>query len=301
MTTPAEMPSTPRQWPDPDWLEWPAATSEDEAKTVFAAKVEARKLRIQAAINRARDEHAADLAQNAMVQTAFVESAKSGLDRARANVEQLQKAAAVVATIYSSVLAATYSISKPVPARGLLPAFFLGLSLVLATAYLSYLGRHARSDQVSFDRTSDPTGVSGQVMRVNVLSKAVGNAVRRRIYLMRAGVLAFAVGVMTLPIGFISFSDSTTASLATAIPWPSPRSTPTDTELEKIRYQAEVAEVARLRQAANNDTSGDVAAVTFIGAVGLLMIFGGAAIGRSRKTKKDPEQAVTSESGGHPM
>jgi hypothetical protein len=257
---------------------------------VFAAQVEARKLRIQAAIDRAAANHAADLAQNAAFQQALIDLNKSGFDRARANAETVQRAAGAIGTIYTGVLAVAFSVSShPLPARGLLPALFLGLAVALSTAYLAYLVRNPPRAPAAAEAGVDPRGLAGQILRVSALSEAVKRAVHRRGYLMRAAVLALAIGVVTLPVGFVTVPAFSSPALAHGPDWPAVPTASANADLAKVRYEAEVAEVARLRQSPAAAGAGDLLVLLGFGIAGTIVVFAGAAVGGRTATTPRPQ------------
>jgi len=70
-----------------------------------------------------------------------------------------------------------------------------------------------------------------------------------RKYALRVSVFALAFGLALLPAPFVNFDpvSDEPAAVPTEPPWPS-RPFGGDTELNKIRYQAEVTEVAELRK-----------------------------------------------------
>lgn len=282
-----ELPA-PRRWPDPDWTGWPDAKTDEQAQVVFAGKVDARKLRVQAAIDRAKAVQAADLAQNAEFQKALIEITKGGFDRTRANAETVQKAAGVIGTIYTGALAAAFSVAdRPLPPRGMLPALFLGLAVALSTGYLAYLASHGRSKRTPTGVSSDPRGLRGQFLRVELLAEAVSRAVRRRSYLMRCAVLALTVGVITLPVGFIALPEAGRAPAA--VPdWPMPAAQISDPELAKVRYEAEVSERARQRERALVAGTEDIRMLAALAAVGLAVVFGGGAARLPQKRRQVP-------------
>ena len=274
--------SEPGKYQDSDWSGWPEPLA-NEPEPVFKARVEARRMRIQAAIDKAKANHAADLAQNADFQETLLDVYRSGIDRARANAELVQKAAGVVGTIYTAVLATAFSVSsRPLPLRGLLPAVFLGLAIALATAYLAYLAQTPSGKGLRFNFRQDPKGLAGQMMRVTMLADGVHQLIRRRSYVLRAGVLALAVGVAMLPIAFVAVPSVVGRSSPAGPDWPAIPASSAGSELAKIRYEAEVAEAARLRQTAAHGTD-DLTALGLIGALGLLIVFGGAAVRNRRR------------------
>lgn len=111
----------------------------------------------------------------------------------------------------------------------------------------------------------------------------MGRAGGRRSYLMRCSVLALSAGVITLPLAFVALPG--TGASASAVPeWPAPPSQIAEPELAQVRYQAEITEAARRRERAMAGRSDDTSVLLVLAAVGLLTIFGGAALGQRRAT-----------------
>ena len=70
---------------------------------------------------------------------AIYEVQKGSIDRVRSGAEFVEKAAAGILAVYSAVLGVVFSVSDkaPLPVRGLIPAIFLALALVLAAFFLA--------------------------------------------------------------------------------------------------------------------------------------------------------------------
>jgi hypothetical protein len=275
--------SPARAAPDPDWAGWPEPPPDDaptSAQKVFEAQVGARGRRIDAAIARRKANQDADIAQNAEFQKALIEVAKGGIDRSRANAETVQKAAGAIGTIYTGILGVTFSVtSRPLPTRGVLPAVFLGIAVALSTAYLAYMSR--REDVTEHSLDAGRTGLAGQFERVTFLLRWVRRTVRRRGWLLRSSVIGLALGVVLLPVAFISWGGQAAAVPETP-PWPSSAPAGLSPDLQKIQFQAEVHEVARLRtarSAAPDDTAFTIAAF----AAGLALVIVGGAVARDEK------------------
>ena len=276
---------------DPDWAGWPTYDAQDTAaaKAVFEGKVAARGKRIEAAIARAQANRAADLAHNAAVQQALIEVARGGLDRARSNAETVQKAAGTIGTLYTGILAVAFSVtSRPLPVRGVLPALFLGLAVAASTAYLAYLSRRDEASTTSF--RAGEAGLAGQLTRLEFLIRWVRGAVRERAWLLRSSVVALALGVVLLPVPFVD-TGGRAAAAPTGPAWPAPP-TGLDAELQKIRYQAEVSEVARLRAARAEDPD-DVGFTVVVGLVGLALVALGGAVSKRPPGAARPEQPAS--------
>jgi hypothetical protein len=273
-------PTAVSELPDPDDLGWPTAPDGDagSARTVLEGRVAARKARIEAAISRAKAKADADIAQNADFQKALIEIAKGVLDRARTGADTVQKTAGTIGTLYAAVLAVSFSVAdRPLPARGVLPAFFLGIALVLAASYLAFLNR---KDPQGGVRTSGrwPGGLDGQFQRVTFLLAWSRVSARRRAPLMQSALVALGIGVILLPIAFVSVpaslvraSPSTVA--VTPTPWPSPPVGMSE-DLGTVLYGAQVKEVAdqRAQVLAAKTPVDDGPFILVVALIGLLLV-----------------------------
>jgi len=150
--TTVDMPDAGGQWPASNELLIPEA---ERAKTVFDAQVDtvtcAVKAQQDATVKQDqamtvmynawstanRDADASNLAKFHDTMTTL---AIGSVDRARAGAELVQKASAALVTLYTGVLALVFSVTNnPLPPRGVLAPVFLGLAVVLSTAYIAYL------------------------------------------------------------------------------------------------------------------------------------------------------------------
>jgi hypothetical protein len=224
------------------------------------------------------DADAANQAQKAGYDNAYyqalLEVAKGSLERSRLAADVVQKAAAAIGTLYAAVLGVSFSVSNHrLPARGIIPGIFLGLAIALSTAYVAYIGRPS-------DVQLDPLHTSPPVRlqrHVNNFFRIITDTVQRRVYWLRASVIALGIGVLLLPIPFITFGTGAAVTAASQYPWPSPQPASTDREgtLEAIVFKAQVDEVAALRQQARLEQSEpDLVGWLIATAFGLLLVFG---------------------------
>lgn len=174
----------------------------------------------------------------------FMESAKGGLERATAGAQATRSAAAAIGVIYAAVLGVAFSVDKPLPPRGLIPAVFLGLAIVMATAYEAYPARQ-KSGQ-NFPRETDQGPLYDTQTYAARYVEWVTARINLKAYALRVAIMSLALGVAALPVGFISLG----ARIATPeLPsWPDPPGG-IETELAKTLYEAQVAEVALQREA----------------------------------------------------
>jgi len=251
-----------------DDLGWPAATDgcTTQPDELYKAKLDVRKKRVEAEISRAQAEVVAELGLNAEYYKAIYEVAKEGIDRARAGAELVQKAAAAIATVYTGVLALAFSVaSHPLPSRGLIPAAFLALAIVLSTAYLAYLSK---------PRDVDAPTPKGS-LRENEYERArsfilwTRSGALNRSYALRASVLSLAAALLFLPAPFVAVSSADAGANAEsaaertpaagdddelATEWPEPPAG-TEPKLREILYTAQVAEAVELGKLAREESA----------------------------------------------
>jgi hypothetical protein len=113
----------------------------DKAKKI--ASIEADKAENQFDFERVKLDYSHDYTLSQKLYESYLEIAKGQIAQASYRAEFVQKASAAIGSSYTAILAFKFSLSKEgvsqFPARGLAPTLFAGLSLVLATAYISYV------------------------------------------------------------------------------------------------------------------------------------------------------------------
>jgi hypothetical protein len=146
---------------------------------------------------------------------ARLEVAKGSIDRGRAAAEFARNAAAAIGSLYTGLLGVTFAVSdqaKPLPARGVIPAVFLGLSLVCATAYAAVM-RAGKATTLSIER-DDPRDV--QEARLNAFTRWTSEIARRNAWALHAAVFSLGAGVLFLPVAFVAWTSWTLWALAVA-------------------------------------------------------------------------------------
>lgn len=264
-------------FPDPDEEGWPEpGRVGDRATSLYNARLEVRKKRVDAEIARAKSEVDNDLAQILEVQKGILEVSKGSIERARSSAETVQKAASAVAVIYAAALSVAFSVADhPLPPRGILPGVFLGLAIVLSTVYLAYL---TTPGSQSAPPHPLPPGQAAQIERAKWFVLWTRGSSMRRAYWLRASVFSLGIGLVALPTPFLGTSRATPpAGTSSATPWPEAPLTPQEPKLREILYQAQVTETAAERAAktpSGNDDN-DVLIIILGLAVGLAIVFGG--------------------------
>lgn len=219
-------------------------------KTRFTAQVEAFTNHLEAEAERTKAYQAADLSGLAAYHTAMLETSKGSLERSRQAAEAVRNAAAAIGVIYTAVLGLAFSIDQPLPPRGLVAAAFLGLAIVFATAYVGWLPTTVEESS-GIEWPVDTGNLrSDSEVRTSTFILWMRRASLQRASFLRAGVVALGFGVLFLPVAFISLGPDSAPETAEAIeefPTPPADVTAEQLELEKIRYQAQITEVAEAR------------------------------------------------------
>jgi hypothetical protein len=253
--------AVPEPWPyaPADASGWPTAAdcakSPEFAKALCEAKLEVRKKRTDAEIDRAKAERAVDLAVEQAYYQAVIDVAKGAIDRSRASAEVVQKAAAAIVTLYTGILALAFAANAhPLPFRALFAALFLGLAVALSTAFLAYLPEpHAGDNGTTAE--PEPSDVSESNKTVATFVLWTRAAAIDRAYPLRASVLALAAALLFLPAPFVQKGSAQTP--APKINWPGAPTEVGDPQLRRILYRAQVKEAADARNAPVADQGND--------------------------------------------
>ncbi len=245
-------------------------------RAATAAEEQAESDGFRAAAAASRD---ADLANLQSFAKDLSTLAVGAVERSRAGAEVVQKASAAIVTLYTGLLGFVFVASdNPLPTRGVLAPVFLGLAVVLSTAYLAYVDANR-------DTTSGPSQVRGAepkiIARLNATVEAASRIATRRSYLLRASVIALGMGLVYIALPFVTIGTATPAAPGSGpsiAAWPTP-SAGGDVELTTVLYEAQVAEVAAAREAATAAAGAsapvdDTWALVVLALVGLAATFG---------------------------
>lgn len=173
----------------------------------------------------------------------------SGIDRTRSAAEAVRNAAAAIGTIYAAVLGLIFSTDQPLPARGLIPAVFLGLAIVGSSAYLAYIRPWKALERLNFPPQVPAETIEelreAQELRTESFRRQTRKAINRRSYWLRVSVLALGFGVVFLPSAFIRHPDTHTMRVPQ---WPKPPVAANQAQL--ALYKAKLQLVASQRSGA---------------------------------------------------
>jgi hypothetical protein len=139
---------------------------------------------------------------------AYLEVAKGSVTRAQASATALSTAAGAIGTLYAAVLGVAFSVkdSHPLPARGVIPALFLGAAIALAAAY----GGVLRRGRPTADVYLGDTFRAQQEARLVTFTRWTSELAARNAWALYAAVLCLGVGVASLPLPFLAWKG----------PWP---------------------------------------------------------------------------------
>lgn len=208
--------------------------AEDGAKALYEAELEDWKARSRDPVAEATREHTRDDAREdtakavlvarqdaaaaaeagllASIQSAYIEVAKSSLDRSITRASNMTGLITAVSTAYTALLALVYGAGEkevPLPGRALIPMCFFGFALVLAAFYVSFLRRKMKK------RNLLPSGIGGTLAdeRLKTFLDWVFAGVLERAWALRTSIIAFGLGVALLPLPFTDASSDTTRNL----------------------------------------------------------------------------------------
>lgn len=184
-----------------------AATIERDLQTEEAAFYEAREWELEV---KAREE---DAALSHTEHDAYLEVAKGSIERARSGAEAARNAAAAIGGLYVGVLGVSFAATDggtPLPARGVIPAAFLGLAVAFATAYVALL----RPGNVRDVTAADIDLASIQAARVAAFISWTSELSSRNAWALHAAVFSLGVGVASLPLPFVEWDHWTVWGLA---------------------------------------------------------------------------------------
>jgi hypothetical protein len=195
----------------------------------------------------ATSNRSADIENLDKFHTAMYGLATGAVARGQGGAELVQKGSAALVAIYSGLLALVFSVTdNPLPLRGVLSPIFLGLAVVLSTAYVAYIGP---TDDVS----PGPTPTLGlepkSFARLNAFTYVTNKIATRRSWALRASVVALGFGLAFIAVPFISFTGADTVAPLAAVDAPSwPTPSPAATSAPEVEvFKAQVSEVAALR------------------------------------------------------
>jgi hypothetical protein len=146
------------------------------------------------------------------VHAGYIAVAQNTLDRSMQRGTYIVTAAGAVATLYTTLLGLRFSSAvqtTPLPARGILPALFLGGAVVFSTFYISFLRQRRMASELL------PSGLGGRIAQARLESfiEWVTAGAVARAWALRVAVISFGLGLILLPVTFVQLSSDTVTAL----------------------------------------------------------------------------------------
>lgn len=213
---------------------------------------EIRKLQEKATLDELAADRAAKREFDKIYYQTIIETAKGSIDRARSSGELVEKAAAAIGTLYAAVIGVSFSVTeRPISARAIIPVLFLGLAIVGSMVYLAFPTPGEAVPPLE-PTTARPERLRREAERYVLM---VQELIGRRLYFLRASVVALGVGLVCLPAPFVSDparadtvpAASTSPSTPVTFPPPPDVHNEAQAQVAAIRYQAEIDEVVAAR------------------------------------------------------
>ena len=144
----------------------------------------------------------------------YIAVAQSSLDRAVQRATYVATAAGVIVTLYTTILGLRFSNSShpAFPARGLIPALFIGGAVAFSTWYMAFLRGTTKWTELL------PSGLGGSIAETRLMDfmEWTFAGVLARAWSLRLSVISLALGLAFLPIGFVTLNTGVTLGLGVA-------------------------------------------------------------------------------------
>lgn len=200
-------------WPQPITIENNDPLA-DQKKALYTAQLQVVTSKLQGLIDHDKAVRANDYPLHQAVFQAYIDVAKGQIDRSVTRTQFLATAASAIGTVYTAVVGLTFGLGQPghtLPARGIAPAIFLGLSFALAAVYLAYITKQSRMlNQSRAADTEHPVSLlpaQRLIEERNDFIQWVADTVTSRLYWLHAAVISLAIGVFFLPVPFIAVQN----------------------------------------------------------------------------------------------
>jgi hypothetical protein len=185
----------------------------------YDEQIELRKLHYQAQLQAVLAQKGAEIEDEKALQAkidtldqavhnAYLDVAKGHLDRVRVRAEFVEKAAGTIGGAYAILLGLSFSLNKevnrPLPARGLAPTIFLGLSIFLAAVYLAYI----TPTQPLIGPKPHPVRTQRVIQRRDAFILWTSEIVGKRARWLQSAVISLGFGVIFLPVVFLDIQNN---------------------------------------------------------------------------------------------
>jgi hypothetical protein len=188
-----------------DWPELPEVHENDPQadvkKVLYQARLDAMKAEYQADIEREKADWASEYVQVQAVNSAYLDAAKSSLERAISRANFVQTAATAISGVYVGALGVSFAVAQTryLPARGIAPALFLGIAIFLVAIYTSFV---TKPEDVKV-ASSDGTLPGWQQRRRDNFMLWTRAAILRRRHFLQASVISLGIGAFLLPLPYV--------------------------------------------------------------------------------------------------
>jgi hypothetical protein len=165
-------------------------------------------VRVALVASREDADNAAEVASLKAIESAYIATTQSSLDRALTRMNVVTASVGAITTVYTALLALVFAAEpnkgEKLPLVALVPAMFLGLSLFLVTIYAAMFRKSIAVGPLL------PTGIGGQIaeLRLVTFMRWCFAGVLARSWALNAGVVSLGIGIATLPLPFIK-TDAT--------------------------------------------------------------------------------------------
>lgn len=192
----------------------PPAPDKPERKQWEEAQLERYKVqlaehtaKLTAVLDRQKSNKALSDTVTAQFFAAYIEVAKGSIDRSQKRAELVTTAATAVGGLYTGILAFVFAVGKETPSmpvRGVIPTIFLGVAIVLAVFYLSFMTSSVAGQQVK----------NVELWRADLVNQRNSfvdwclAAVAKRKEFLQTAVISLGLGVIALPLPFIDMSET---------------------------------------------------------------------------------------------
>ena len=142
-------------------------------------------------------------AQIQAVYNAYLEVAKASIDRSLQRAEFVQKVAAAIGSLCTTLIALSFAVGEgntTLPARGFAPAIFLGLSFALSAVYVAFITKPGKSP---IPRADGTLYRSQQRRRIGFVLW-VREAILQRRWALQSSVVSLGIGILFLPSAYVS-------------------------------------------------------------------------------------------------
>lgn len=204
---------------------------------------------------RSEAEVKADLDDLARVAAEAAKLVTGDVEHRQGGARTVQQASAAIAAIYTGVLGLSFSVTdNPLPLRGVVTPVFLGLAIVLSTAYLAWV--RPCEDPPEFPQADGGSRANVRV-RLAWLAQLAGERTRRGSSALRASIVALGMGLACLVLPFVGVGGAAPSSVEPEWP-PATVAAGESEELAALRYERQLDEAVRSQTTPEADVGREI-------------------------------------------